>query len=779
MRLTYILVGKAMENSTNRGRFLCLLLVCCSWLLLATSTPTKRSIYIVHMDKSLMPKPFSSHLHWYSSIIDSLVNSRGPASPTETLVPHSNPSLVYTYDNAFHGFSALLSEEELEKLKNSPGFISSYMDSQAELDTTHTFEFLSLNPTTGLWPASDYGRDVIVGVIDTGVWPESDSFKDHGMTRNIPKKWKGVCQEGQEFNSSLCNLKLIGARYFNKGVIAAEPNVTIRMNSARDNDGHGTHTASTVAGNYVRGASFFGYGLGTARGMAPRARLAVYKVSWNEGRYASDVLAGMDQAVADGVDVMSISMGFRGIPLYEDPIAIASFGAMEKGVLVCASAGNRGPDLVSLHNGIPWALTVAAGSVDRWFAGTVTLGNGLTIEGWTLFPARAWVQDRPLLYNKTLSACNSTEQLSEAPESIIICDNIGFFDSQIRLVSMSNKPAAIVISNDSDVFRSKDFPFPGVVVRVKDSDELIKYAETATEPTATIKFQQTFVGIKRAPTVASYSSRGPARSNPSILKPDVMAPGTLILAATCPEAYATSIDGNIYLSADYTLNWGTSMACPHASGIAAMLKGAHPGWSPAAIRSAMVTTANPFDNTGNPILDVYFGFEAASPLAMGAGQVDPNKALDPGLVYDATPQDYVNHLCSMNFTANQIFTITRSSNHSCAKASFDLNYPSFIALYKNRRTKVDTFRRTVTNVGVGATVYRAVVQAPRGSEVTVSPEKLVFNKRYEKQSYSLRIQYKGDEKGSVTHGSLVWIEENGKHTVRSPIVVWWWMTDFY
>ncbi|XP_052203295.1 subtilisin-like protease SBT3 [Diospyros lotus] len=754
-------------RKSNRECFLALLR--CSWLLLAfqaSSTLAERSTYIVHMDKSLMPKAFSSHLHWYASTIDSIK----PTGPAMSNARSSKPSLLYTYDNAFHGFSAVLSEDELETLKKSPGFVSSYIDREVKVDTTHTFEFLSLNPATGLWPASDYGRDVIVGVIDTGVWPESASFKDDGMTQ-IPKKWKGICQEGQEFNSSLCNLKLIGARYFNKGVIAAKPNITISMNSARDTQGHGTHTASTVAGNYVDGASFFGYALGTARGVAPRARLAMYKVLWNEGRYASDVLAGMDQAVADGVDVISISMGFDNVPLYEDPIGIASFGAMEKRVVVSSSAGNDGPDLGLLHNGIPWVLTVAAGSVDRWFAGTVTLGNGLTIKGWSMFPARALVRNQPLLYNKSLSACNSVQRLSEAPDSIVICDNVEFFDIQIHVIAQSGKPAAIFISNDSDVFRTRTFPFPGAVITVKDAPELLKYAETATEPTASITFQQTFVGIEPAPTVASYTSRGPAPSYPGILKPDVMAPGTLILAAWSPQVPASIIAPNIILSSDYNVISGTSMSCPHASGIAALLKGAHPEWSPAAIRSAMMTTANPFDNTGKPILDIYFGFEAATPLAMGAGEIDPNKALDPGLVYDATPQDYVNLLCSMNFTASQIMTITRSSNNRCANASSDLNYPSFIALYTKKMTRIQTFQRTVTNVGGGAVVYRAAVRAPKGSKVTVSPETLVFSKRYEQQRYSLTIRYKGDKKNSVTSGTLVWIEENGNHTVRSPIVV--------
>ncbi|KAG6406893.1 hypothetical protein SASPL_134509 [Salvia splendens] len=271
----------------------------------------ERSSYIVHMDKTLMPKIFPTHIHWYSFTINSL-----KLMTMNSFDDHRKPlRLLYTYDNAFHGFSAR----------------------SVTVDTTHKFEFLSLNPYTGLWPASEYGKDVIVGVIDTGVWPESHSYNDDGM-KEIPSRWKRACEAGQDFNSSMCNKKLIGVRYFNKGVIAANPNVIISMNSGRDTEGHGTHTSSTAAGNCVGGASFFGYASGTARGIAPRAHVAMYKVIWDERSYASDVLAGIDQAVADGVDVISISMGFNDVELYEDPIAIASFGAMEKGVLVSWSA---------------------------------------------------------------------------------------------------------------------------------------------------------------------------------------------------------------------------------------------------------------------------------------------------------------------------------------------------------------------------------------------------------------------------------------------------------
>ena len=371
------------------------------------------------MDKSHMPEPFIGHHHWYSSLVDSL--------KSEQQYKYSSPSILYSYDTVLHGFSATLSPDELQSLKKSPGFVSARLEKTAVMDTTRSPEFLSLSPSAGIWPASKFGEDVIIGVLDTGIWPENESFNDHGMSAKIPSKWKGKCEDGQEFNSSMCNRKLIGARYFNKGVIAANgPDLVFRMNSARDTDGHGTHTASTAAGSPVRGASYFGYATGTATGIAPRARVAAYKVLWPEGTQESDVLAGIDKAVEDGVDVLSISLGFRRIPLDEDPVAIAAFAAMERGVVVSLSAGNRGPDTGTLHNASPWAVTVAAGTMDRSFGGTVKLGNGVTIRGFSLFPAGAIIENVTLLYNKTLSACNSSSLLSETRNDhgnrIIICD---------------------------------------------------------------------------------------------------------------------------------------------------------------------------------------------------------------------------------------------------------------------------------------------------------------------------------------------------------------------
>ncbi|CAH9122924.1 unnamed protein product [Cuscuta epithymum] len=754
------------------------------WLLLLfalrvcpTPLSAERSTYIVHMDKSFMPSALPTHHHWYSSAVDSLtIPSDGGL--------RSSPKLVYSYDNVLHGFSAVLSENELNVLKKSPGFVAAYKDRTFELQTTYTPSFLKLNPETGLWPASKFGEDVIIGVIDSGVWPESKSFRDDGMPE-IPKRWKGICKTGTDFNSSLCNRKLIGANYFNAGVLAANPGVNISMNSARDTDGHGTHTASTATGNYVAGVSHFGYAPGTAKGVAPRARLAVYKVSWEEGAFTSDFIAGMDQAVADGVDVISVSIGYRFIPLYEDSVAIAAFGAMMKGILVAGSAGNRGPNVGTVNNAAPWILTVGSGHTDRWFAGTLKLGNGHTIRGWSLFPGRALVKNDNLVYNKTVSACDSSELLAEVPNpagTILICekpanDDPTFISSQVDAITKAGFHAAVFINDDPGIFRSTVFPNPGVFISPKEGKEVISYAKSGKDPRATITFQETIFGKKPAPAVSASSARGPSRSYLGISKPDILAPGVLVLAAYPPNSFAVTVGSNIQLGADYILESGTSMACPHAAGIAAMLKGAHPTWSPSAIRSAMMTTANTLDNSRKPIKDADDGSVATS-LDMGAGMVDPNRAADPGLVYDATPQDYINLLCSMNFTEPQFRSIARSSGaHNCSDPNPDFNYPSFIALYPMGGDNgvfnwlVRTFKRTLTNVGLGPATYTAKLVVPENSTMSVAPSRLVFRKKNEKQSYILRIRYRGDEKQSKYSGSVTWVEVNGSHSVRSPVVV--------
>ncbi|XP_049400310.1 subtilisin-like protease SBT3 [Solanum stenotomum] len=748
-----------------------------SWCLFGPSlllgTSAERSTYIVHLDKSFMPKIFATHQNWHSSIIDTIKIE----APTTQNGHHPVPKLLYSYDNVIHGFSAVLSKDELESLEKSAGFLSAYKDRSVEAHTTHTSEFLKLNPASGLWPASGFGQDVIIGVLDSGVWPESASFSDDGLPE-IPKRWKGICKAGTDFNSSLCNRKIIGANYFNKGILADNPTVNISMNSARDTRGHGTHVASIAAGNVAKGASYFGYATGTARGMAPRARIAVYKFSFEEGTFTSDLIAAMDQAVADGVDILTISYGWVRIPVYQDSIAIASFGAMMKGVLVSASAGNIGPEMGTIKNGVPWIFTVASCSTDRAFYGTLTLGNGVNITGFSLFPVKTIIKNFPVLYNESISPCDSSDVLAKVPNggrSIMICfSNAVEVEDQMAAISESKFGGAIYISDDPDVLSSNFFPNPGVVISTKEGKQVIDYATKSAKPKVSLSFQGTRIDVKPAPAVSSFSSRGPSLSYLQVAKPDIMAPGELILAAWPSNNSDTVIGVNTFLGSDYRLVSGTSMAAPHIAGIAAMLKGAHPDWSPSAIRSAMMTTANHLDNTENPI-KTEDGNSDTTSLAMGAGLVDPNRAVDPGLIYDATPQDYVNLLCSMNFTLEQFNTIARSSaKHNCSNPSDDINYPSFIALFSpigNYTWLEKKFRRTVTNVGAGAAKYVAKVIAPKSSTISISPQTLVFEKKNQKQAYTLTIRYKGIADDQAQSGSITWVEENGHHTVRSPIVV--------
>ncbi|MBA0595994.1 hypothetical protein Gorai_012842 [Gossypium raimondii] len=695
------------------------------------------------MDHSAMPKAFAGRQSWYLATLSSL--SANLRANTNSTIPTAE--LLYSYNHVIQ-------------------------DKTVKLDTTYSFKFLRLSSDAGLWPASGFGKDVIIGLIGTGVWPESESFNDDGMN-DVPLRWKGKCESGTQFNSSLCNKKLIGARSFNKGLIANNPSITISMNSPRDTAGHGTHTSSTAAGTYVGDASYFGYAQGTARGMAPGARVAMYKALWDEGSYTTDVIAAIDQAINDGVDVLSLSFGLDELELYEDPIAIATFAAIEKNIFVSTSAGNEGPDLETLHNGTPWVLTVAAGTMDRFFGASLSLGTDGYVRGAALYPGNFSSIQYPIVF---MDKCDETKELKKLVGMIIVCQDPGKEDSlndQFSSIQVAGNVAGVFITNSTllDIFTQS--PFPAIFLEQKDGDIVVDYIKTNKNPKASIEFKTTFLGSKPSPTVTSYTSRGPSYSAPLVLKPDIMAPGDSILAAWPLNIGVARLNDDMLFSS-FNLLSGTSMACPHVAGIAALLKGAHPDWSPTAIRSALMTTSDPIDNAGNPIEDIGTNLQPATPLAMGAGHINPNKALDPGIVYDATVQDYIDFLCGLNFTPQQIKTITGSSNN-CSNPSLDLNYPSFIAYFNDRNVKPDSntvkeFQRTVTNVGEGSFIYKASLTAMKGVKVSVEPDTLVFKEINEKKSFKLSIEGPRQLDKTVSFGYLIWEDSQRKHVVRSPIV---------
>lgn len=224
-----------------------------------------------------------------------------------------------------------------------------------------------------------------------GIWPESKVFNDEGLGP-IPNQWKGQCVSGESFNASAdCNKKLIGAKWYIDGFLAENKqpfNTTDSPDflSPRDVFGHGTHTSTIAGGSFVYNASYRGLGLGSVRGGAPRARLAMYKVCWNVPRgqcSSADILKAFDDAIHDGVDVISVSLGTQ-LPLFSevddrDTISIGSFHAVAKGIPVVCGAANEGPSAYTVENTAPWILTVAATTIDRSFPTPITLGNNLTI----------------------------------------------------------------------------------------------------------------------------------------------------------------------------------------------------------------------------------------------------------------------------------------------------------------------------------------------------------------------------------------------------------------
>lgn len=714
------------------------------------------SVYIVHMDRSAMPSQFPTHVHWYTSLLSSVKGADDQ---------EKEDLYLYTYDRVMHGFSAKLTQSELGMLQEMPGHLSSFPDSLGTMDTTHSTEFLQLSPQNGILPVSKFGQDIIVGMLDTGIWPESRSFRDDGIGP-VPGRWKGICQNGTDFDSSLCNKKLIGARYFNKGLTAMTGELS-QDDSPRDLEGHGSHTSSTAGGNYVDNVDFYGYAPGIARGVAPAARIAMYKVIGSNGSSGSDVLAAMETAISDGVDVMSMSFGFNSPPYFQDVIAMGAFAAIKNGVVVVCSAGNSAQ--FAMHNGAPWIFTIAASTIDRGYGATLKLGDGSVILSGSSFYTSEnksyHISESKLVYQSSDPACLRPFDAATVNGTVVVCENASF--ALVDVLAAAGAQALIAVLQNVPAASFPQNTFPIVALSGEDGAALVKYVSSTTLPNVEIQLGLTLVGVKPAPVLASFSSRGPYPPSQNILKPDVTAPGVNILAAWLPN----TTEGD-----NYAIVSGTSMSCPHVAGLVVLMKAAHSGWSPAMIKSALMTTSYTHDNSNNPITDPGNNGSAATPFGIGAGHVDPNKAVDPGLVYDITVEDYTNYLCTLNYTTQQIQSITGvpvSCPSGLDLGSDGLNYPSFTAVFNKNATSSfsSTFKRTLTNVGDEMSYYNAVVEVPKGLKVQVIPDALEFTKSSEKVNYTLTVDV--DEgvatDNSVLYGYLSWVDKKG-HVVKSPLV---------
>ncbi|KAF6165256.1 hypothetical protein GIB67_030438 [Kingdonia uniflora] len=741
----------------------------------STTTEIPKQTYIVHMAKSEKPPSYETHSHWYDSSLKSVSDSA---------------TTLYTYNTIIHGFSTRLTPKQAQSLESLPGILSVLPELRYQLHTTRTPEFLGLENNGVFLPESDSMTDVIIGVLDTGVWPESKSFRDTGLGP-VPNGWRGVCQ----LNSSSCNRKLIGARFFSMGYEATlgPIDASKESKSPRDDDGHGTHTSSTAGGSVVEDASLFGYATGTARGMATRARVAVYKVCWIGGCFSSDILAGMEKAIEDGVNVISMSLGGGTSDYHRDSVAIGAFTAMEKGILVSCSAGNSGPSEYTLSNVAPWITTVGAGTLDRDFPAYVSLGNGKNFSGVSLYSGKPLPEDKLVSFIYAGNATNATNGNlcmtgTLLPEvvtgKIVLCDRgINARVQKGEVVKEAGGVGMVLVNTaaNGEELVADAHLLPTAAVGQKAGEIIKEYLLTESNPSASIIFGSTKVGIQPSPVVAAFSSRGPNSITPEVLKPDLIAPGVNILAGWSGAVGPTGLTVDNRRS-EFNIISGTSMSCPHISGLAALIKSVHPEWSPAAIRSALMTTAYTVYKTGEKLQDISTG-KPSTAFDHGAGHVDPASAIDPGLVYDITADDYLNFLCALNYSAPQIYKLAKR-NFTCeANKKFsvtDLNYPSFAVVLQTAQSgggssgggsTVVKYTRTLTNVGSPATYKASVSPAAESVKITVEPDSLIFSEKNEKKTYTVSFTANSMPSGTNLFTRLEW--SDGKHIVGSPIALSW------
>ncbi|KAK2978864.1 LOW QUALITY PROTEIN: hypothetical protein RJ640_030913, partial [Escallonia rubra] len=702
---------------------------------------------------------------------------------------------VYHYHKSFRGFSAMLTPEQAAQIASNHSAVVSVFKSQVlELHTTRTWSFMGARPGSPFTSLADKGDyDVIVGHFDSGVWPEHSSFSSEGLGP-VPDRFRGVCETGDSFTTDHCNRKLIGARYYYRGFERDMGSLSegFHFLSPRDDFRHGSHTASIAVGAVVTDLSdsFFGENTSTIRGGAPYARLAIYKTCWFNQCSCADIAKAFDDAIDDNVDIISMSLGQSGTDadFINDCFSLGALHAFQNGILVSASAGNDA-EPYTVGNAAPWILTVAASSVDREFDSRVELGNGDSLKGYAYHdedqsysanivtalsaatgnvrPERArlchdgpnvFVIIRGLHFNLNhqifiFSACKwNSLDYSLIRGKVVVCTMENWNDNKedkSQVIWDAGGRGMIVIDPHQYTETTLDFAVPTSVINQAEGEKLYAYLQNSWNPTALIHDTRvSFEGI-RAPKMAYFSSKGPS-SAPDIIKPDVTAPGLNIFGAW-PRSFNPN-DPHVHW---YELDSGTSMACPHVSGVAAVLKGIHRDWSPAEVKSAIMTTAVVYDATNQPI---QADGRDATPFDFGSGHLMPNYALRPGLVYDFSTNDVISYLCSAGVNNWQLQSLLREDAYCPYQPvpTYNLNYPSIAVSNMNGPT---TVLRTVTYRGEGQDpkTFQLSVEQPEGIHLEVQPNFLDFSDGRKTMTYRVDISVRNTEVlGRYVFGTITW-----------------------
>lgn len=724
----------------------------------------------------------------------SALSAGGPSSPPQ------GPAVAQRFSVIANGMHVVgLSSDQVAALRASRAVKAVTPNLYATTLTVTTPSFLGLDGAGGVWdkqfggPAAA-GSNVLIAVIDTGTNSKAASFNATGGNAGAQD---GLDSDACSEQGSCTSGKLVACRYFQSSFLAAVQtdaryeSVGTDLNTCQDFDGHGTHTASTAGGDIGSAAISGGTVLspGGMSGMAPGAAVAMYKALWqvrsrgvvNGTAFATgtqaDIIGAVEKAVLDGADIISFSLGFGSPPgaSKDEPMFEPFLNAVSNNVLVVAAVGNSGAAPSTVANSLPWVLGVAAGSHSRKLVATATV-NAVGYDG--VSSSTVAVGPATLTYAGDSDASGSLclgGSLSSAlvNNTVVICKR-GQNDRVAKSAEVLRAGGiGMILANVAEGLTNLEADTHSVPTihlnTTAGAAVLAAWAAAPSSSTASLSARR--IDTQEAPDVASFSSRGPAVADGgAFLKPDILAPGVSVFAAI-PDNMATATNNT-----GRSLS-GTSMATPHIAGIAALLRAKYPMWSASAIKSALMTTASQVTNKGNKI--------AGTPFDYGAGHVDPARAFDPGMVYDANATHYTRYICATSRKPKPAYC-----KAACKPARWctspqglrDLNLPSFAFPAIKCSGKRVTARRALTLVGAAST-FAPKVTMPAGLTGTVrvdrsgkikaqrSTKALQFSVTGEVRTFTLTVATNRVAAKGWNFGDLTWTDDGGKYSVRSPIAI--------